>query len=406
MALFYYEAFSKEGKKISGTLDATTIASVTDQLTKMGAYPIKIESAREEKRVGLSRILGFFSRGVSVKDKILFTKQLSVLLKSGVPLLQSLELLIDQFTGKLKTMIIEMRDAIKEGQSLAVAMARYPKVFDTTYVQLVRAGEATGKLEMILDRLTDYMERRQEITKRVKSALRYPMIQLGFIGVIVIALMIFVVPNLAQTFKRQGAELPAATKLLMATSDFIRSYYILIFIGIVALYLLFRYIKSTARGARIIDTIKLNVPIVRFFARMGAVVQFSRTLGMLTEGGVNLSEALDIVVKIVDNRVLADSLQQARDKIIKEGRIAEYLKQSGVFPPIATYLIKTGEDSGQLDTMLLTVAKNYEDDLAEYADALSSALEPIMLVVMAVIVGFIVLAVATPIMQQSQLAGA
>lgn len=406
MALFYYEAFTKEGKKISGTLDAPTQMAVGDQLTRMGAYPTKIEPAREERRVGWARILGLFSRGVSIKDKILFTKQLSVLLKSGVPLLQSLELLIDQFSGKLKTIIIELKDAIKEGQSLAVAMARYPKIFDTTYVQLVRAGEATGKLEMILDRLTEYMERRQEITKKVKSALRYPMIQLVFIGIVVVALMIFVVPNLARTFQQQKAELPWATKLLMTLSNLITSYYIVIIIAVIVLYLLFKYFKSTARGARIIDSIKLKIPIVRFFARMGAVVQFSRTLGMLTEGGVNLSEALDIVVKITDNRILADSLRQARDKIIKEGRIAEYLKQSGVFPPIATYLIKTGEESGQLDTMLLTVAKNYEDDLAEYADTLSSALEPVMLVVMAVIVGFIVLAVATPIMQQSQLAGA
>ena len=405
MALYYYEAFSKEGKKISGTLDAPTQTAVSDQLTKMGAYPIKIEPVREERRTGFQRVLGLFARGIKPKDRILFTKQLAVLLKSGVPLLQALELLIEQFSGRLKTMIIEMKDAIKEGQSLAVALSRYPKIFDTTYVQLVRAGEATGKLEMILDRLTDYMERREEITKRVKAALRYPMIQLGFIGLVVIGLMTFVVPTLAQTFKQKGATLPTATAILMAMSDFIRGYYLFIIIGLIIMYLAFRYFKSTPRGAYLIDALKLKIPIVKFFARMGAVVQFSRTLGMLTEGGVNLSEALDIVVKIVDNRVLADSLSAARDKIIKEGRIAEYLKQSGVFPPIATYLIKTGEESGQLDTMLLTVAKNYEDDLKEYSDALSFDLEPIMLIIMAVVVGFIVLAVATPMMQQAELAG-
>ncbi len=405
MALYYYEAFSKEGKKISGTLDAPTQTAVSDQLTKMGAYPIKIEPVREERRTGFQRVLGLFVRGIKPKDRILFTKQLAVLLKSGVPLLQALELLIEQFSGRLKMMIIEMKDAIKEGQSLAVALSRYPKIFDTTYVQLVRAGEATGKLEMILERLTDYMERREEITKRVKAALRYPMIQLGFIGLVVIGLMTFVVPTLAQTFKQKGATLPTATAILMAMSDFIRGYYLFIIIGLIIMYLAFRYFKSTPRGAYLIDALKLKIPIVKFFARMGAVVQFSRTLGMLTEGGVNLSEALDIVVKIVDNRVLADSLSAARDKIIKEGRIAEYLKQSGVFPPIATYLIKTGEESGQLDTMLLTVAKNYEDDLKEYSDALSFDLEPIMLIIMAVVVGFIVLAVATTMMQQAELAG-
>jgi type II secretory pathway component PulF len=150
---------------------------------------------------------------------------------------------------------------------------------------------------------------------------------------------------------------------------------------------------------------KLRIPIVRYFARTGAVVQFSRTLGMLIESGVNLSEALDIVVKIIDNTVLKDALNEARDKIIKQGKIAEYLKETNLFPPIAIYLIKTGEQSGQLDFMLLTVAQNYEEDLKEAADGLASKISPILLIVMAGIVGFIVIAIAVPIMQMGEIAG-
>ena len=154
-----------------------------------------------------------------------------------------------------------------------------------------------------------------------------------------------------------------------------------------------------------LDKIKLKLPVLKYFTRMGAVIQFSRTLGMLVEGGVNLAESLDIVVKIIDNKILAQELREARDKIIKQGKIAQFLKQTGIFPPIAVHLIKTGEESGSLDTMLMTVAENYEVELNELADGLSTALQPVMLLIMAVVVGFIVYSIAQPLMSQSALAG-
>ena len=164
----------------------------------------------------------------------------------------------------------------------------------------------------------------------------------------------------------------------------------------------YRYWKSTAAGARMIDQIKLKLPVIGYFTRTNAIVQFSYTLGMLLEGGVNLAEALDIVVNIIDNRVLAGELSEARDKIIKQGKIAQYLKQTGIFPPIATYLISTGEQTGQLDKMLLTVAENYEDELGEYADSLSAKIGPVLLILMALIVGFIVIALMLPMIQMGE----
>ena len=403
MALFSYQAFSKEGKKVHGTIDAPTAEGVRKQLSKMGMYPISIESAREEVGVGWARFFQIFRRRVTPKEKILLTKQLAVLLKAGVPLLQALELLIDQFAGRMRAILIDLKDGIKEGQSLAEGLARYPKIFDTTYVQLVRAGEATGKLEVILERLIDFMERREEITKQVKAALRYPMIQLSVVVLVVIALLTFVLPNLAETFASQGVQLPWTTRFLLGLSDILISYWYIILGVLIVLILLFRSWKSTPNGARQWDQFKLKVPMVRYFTQMGAVVQFCRTLGMLVESGVNLAEALDIVVKVIDNRVLADALSEARDKIIKQGRIAEFLKETNIFPPMAIYLINTGEQTGQLDHMLLTVAKNYEDDLVEYSDTLSSLLEPIMLLVMGVVVGFVVMSVVQPIFNLTQL---
>ncbi|HEX2978418.1 MAG TPA: type II secretion system F family protein [Candidatus Babeliales bacterium] len=402
MALFAYQALAKNGKRVTGTVDAPTVDAARDWIIKNGLYPIDIKSTTNET-AGQSlwqRVRGLFSR-VSFKDKILFTKQLAVLLKSGVPLLQAFELLVDQFQGRMRTILVSVRDDLKEGKSLAEGLGKYPKVFDNIYVQLVRAGEASGKLETILDRLVEYMERRQAIVKKVKGALTYPLIQLVMMIAIVGALVTFVLPNLVSAFGQDQA-LPATTRFLLAISTAIRSYYLVIIGVVIVLIFAYRWFRSTASGGRIIDGIKLKLPIIGYFTQMGAVVQFSRTLGMLLESGVNLSDSLDIVVKVIDNRVLKDALSEARDKIIKQGKISEYLKQTNIFPPIATYLINTGEQSGQLDFMLLTIAKNYEDDLAEYANTLSTLLEPIMLVIMAISVGFVVMSVIQPILGVTQ----
>ena len=404
MALYVYQALSKDGKKLKGRVDASSLSSAKEQVARKGLFIVKISLAEEAGAI-TPWYKRLFEKKVSVKDKILFTKQLAILLKSGVPLLQSLELLIEQFEGKMRSILISLKDGIKEGESLADGLKKYPNVFDNIYIQLVRAGEATGKLEVILERLTVYIERQQEIKKKVKSALRYPMIQMFVVTLVVIFLLTFVIPQIAQTFKQQGGELPTPTKLVLSASDFIRGHYLLLLGIIISIILLFKYWKSTPSGAKTIDKIKLHLPLIKYFAKTSAVVQFSRTLGMLIEGGVNLPEALDIVVNIIDNRVLADQLREARDKIIKEGKISQFLKQTNIFPPIAIYLINTGEQSGELGYMLQTVGQNYEAELSELIEGLTAKIDPIMMAIMAVVVGFIVISIALPIVNMSQLAG-
>lgn len=402
MALYSYQALSKDGKRMKGQLDAASVQAVKEQLTRQGFYPVRVELEQKEKK-GFS-FGQLFERPITPKDKILFTKQLAVLLKSGVPLLQSLELLSDQFEGRMQRIVIELKDGIKQGTSLAQCMSNYPRVFENIYVQLVRAGEASGKLEVILDRLTEYFERRLETSKKVKAALRGPLIQLGMILIVTIVLLIVVVPQVSAIFTKQGGELPLPTRILLALSGFFTNYYILIGIVAVALVVGYQYWRHTPGGKKVIDGIKLRLPLVGHFARMNAIVQFSSTLGMLLEGGVNLADALDIVCSIVDNEILSGTLREARDKIIKEGKIAQYLKQTKIFPPMAIYLIRTGEESGKLDYMLQVVASNYSGDLAELTATLSAQLEPLMLLVMAVVVGFIVMAIAMPIMQMTTVA--
>lgn len=403
MALYFYQAFDKNGEKKTGHLDAPSTQQVRELLAKQGLYPVVIRQTSEEKRGAWWQRL--FSRGVSFKEKILFTKQLATLLKAGVPLLQALELLTEQFEGATRSMIISIKDDIKGGTTFADALKKYPKTFDAIYVQLVRAGEASGKLDTILERLTGYLERREEVSKKIKGALRYPMIQLGFAFFIVVGLMWAVVPNMAKSFAAQKKGLPASTELLMTISNLFVNHGILIMIILGCLIGGFIYWKRTPGGRRTIDRLLLKLPLLKFFTKTNAVVQFSYTLGMLLEGGVNLAESLDIVCNVVENSILVDALKEARDKIIKQGKIAQYLKQTEVFPPIAIYLISTGEQSGQLDAMLLTVASTYEKELEEAADTLTESLGPILLVFMAFIVGFIVIAIASPILKMSELAG-
>lgn len=404
MALYFYRAVSKEGKKLKGNIDAASLQNAKDQLIKRGIYIIDIEIVPETEGL-LPWYKKLFERKVTVKDKILFTKQLAVLLKSGIPLLQAIELLTEQFEGKMRSILVSLKDGIKEGGSLAEGLKKYPKIFDNIYVQLVKAGEATGKLEIILERLTTYLERQQALHKKIKSALQYPLTQIVVVGLVVVFLLTYVVPQISQIFTQQGGALPTPTRILIAMSDFIRSYYIFILIALIAIILGIRYWLSTKEGAKAFDKLKLRLPLIKYFSKMSAVVQFSRTLGMLLEGGVNLSDALEIVVNIIDNRVLADELSQARDKIIKQGKIAQFLKETNIFPPIAIYLINTGEQSGQLDTMLLTVAENYEVELGELTDSLTAKIEPIMMMIMAVVVGFIVLSIALPLTRMSNLTG-
>ena len=396
MALYIYHAFSRDGKRVTGTLDATSAKQVRDSLARSGLYIVSIAPA-SQATTARSWWAVLTERPVSIKDKIFFTKQLSVLLRSGIPLVDALTLLIEQSTGKLRSITITLRDGIKEGRSFADGLADYPKIFEPLYVQLVRAGEASGKLEAILERLTEYLERNYELKRRISGELIYPGILLGLIVGAVIALLKFVVPQILTLFEDQQTELPWATRFLDAASNFVQRRYLLIIIFIVGAFILYRLWKATPRGAKTIDAIKLKIPIVRYFAQTGAVVRFSRTLGMLLEGGVGLAEALDIVCNIVDNRILVDTLKQAREQIIKQGRVAEYLKKTELFPPLAIYLISTGEQSSALDSMLTAVAKQYETELTEYTEGLVTKLNPLLMGVMFISVGFIMMAILMPI---------
>jgi len=403
MPLFQYEAFSKRGNKVNGTIDAVSMQAAKEMLQGQGLMPVRIGEVAGES-TGFS-LTSLFEKKIQHRTIILFTKQLAVLLRSAVPLLQAIELLIEQFDGKFKRVLISVKDGLKSGEPLAKELSRYPKVFTNVYVQLVKAGEATGKLDLILERLTVYLEKTEETKKRIKKAMSYPIMMLSFALLVVVGMLTVLVPKLRGMFDKMGKELPWPTQFMISASDLVTNHFILLTVGSVIFGVIFMYWKSTPSGRYKLDDLFLRFPLTAYFSRTKAIVQFTKTLGMLLESGVNLSEALDIVCNIVDNKVLTQKLQEARDKIIKEGKIAKYLKETGLFPNIASYMISTGEQSGKLSDMLLTVGNDYDEELTELTDGLTAKITPVMTIVMGLIVGFIVLAIFLPIMSMGDLAG-
>lgn len=402
MAFFIYQAFSKEGKKVNGIIEAKSLQFAKSELVKMGLYPIVVSlNIMEKKESLLNSLMGIISP-VTVKDNIFFTRQLVMLLKSGIALAESLNLMIDQTPTYMRTMIQRMRDDLKQGESFAMVLSRYPRSFSNLYIQLVKAGEASGQMEKVLLRVADFLEDEEEFNKTVSSALQGPLIQLALVLVVSVALLTIIVPKLMDVIMSLGNDsLPMLTQVVIGLSNFIVNHYVILISSIFALVVLFSVWKQSAWGRYILDVAKLKIPLVSYFTRTISVVQFSQTLGLLLESGVNISEALNIVVQIVENQVLVTMLKNAQENILKEGRVSDYLKKTGLFSMVDIHLINTGEQSGTLDIMLIQVGKYNQDDLKQYSSNLTAILNPMATVLLAVVVGVILFAVMSPIMNIS-----
>lgn len=402
MAFFIYQAFSKEGKKVNGIIEAKNIQIAKSELVKNGLYPIFVSIQRDERKQN------FFSSlwvpTVSLKDKIFFTKQLVMLLKSGIALTESLHLMINQSPSYMKSMIEKMRDELKEGESFATVLSYYPKSFSNLYIQLVKAGEASGQMEKVLLRLSSFLEEEAEFNETVNKAIQGPAIQLLLVVVVAVGLLTAIVPKLIDVFESMGKkELPLLTNIIIAISNFIINHYILLTGSILGIVTIYKAWTQTSSGKYIIDIIKLKIPLVSYFNRTTAVIQFSQTLGLLLESGVNIAEALNIVVQIVDNQVLVNMLKSAKENILKEGRVSDYLKKTELFSSVDIHLINTGEHSGTLDSMLVQVGKYNQDDLRQYSSQLTAILNPMATTLLAVVVGIILVGVMGPIMNMTNM---
>lgn len=399
MPLFRYQAFDQKGKIISGELEAENSGDLKDLVKKNGFYLCKIYSTNTESL--FSKLISILESSVTDKTKIQFTNQLSILLKAGVPLLDAMNLVALQFEGSFRRTLNKIIDDIKEGVSLADALEKYPKIFPSLYTQLVRAGEASGNLEMVLDRLTTFMERSEAIVGSVGKALQKPIFMGIMILIVFIGAVVFIIPSISGTLSQSGKGLPALTQAMLDLSDFFKNYYLAIAVFLSTSIFFFQRWKTSEKGRVSFDSFLLKLPKIGTLQKNKAVVQFSQTLGMLLEAGVNLPAALDIVNNVVDNAILSQALKVARGEIVKEGKIAKHLKNTNIFPPVSGYMIKTGEESGNLASMLIKVGKDSEVELIESVDTVIATIDPIMTIVVAVVVLVLVLAMFLPIMEMS-----
>jgi general secretion pathway protein F len=332
------------------------------------------------------------------------TRQLAILLGAGVPLVGSLEGLIAQVPNPaLKKIIAQIKESVNEGNSLAFALSSHPKIFSNVYVNMVRAGEASGSLDIVLDRLADLGEHHEALKGRFRAALAYP-IFMFFIGSVVLFFLItFVVPNITRIFTEMKQTLPLATVILIHVSSFLRSFWWLVLAAIAGVVLLLRRLVKTPKGRYVWDELQLRVPVVGPVVQRIALARFGRTLGSLLNSGVPLISAIQIVRNIVSNVIIADVLDNAVEEIQEGKSLASPLAQSRWFPSIVIQMISVGEQSGELEAMLDKVAETYEREVESQVMAMTAMLEPLMILVMGLAVGFIVISILLPIFEMNQM---
>jgi general secretion pathway protein F len=383
-------------------VDADSPRMARQRLKAEGIYPTELTEGRAKAKAE-ARSVRLTGR-IRAMDVALVTRQLATLVGAGLPMLECLSALVEQVENpRLKSVVADVRERVKEGASLSDALRPYPKVFSELYVSMVAAGEASGTLGPMLVRLADFAERQVALTGTVVATMTYPAVMVG-IGVLVLMfLMSFVVPRVTSVFEGVGQALPTPTVVLIAVSDAVRDYWWgLILLG-VAGWFAFRRWRRTERGALLYDRLSLKVPVVGRLIRMVAISRFTRTLSTLLSGGIPLLEALSITQRVVLNRVLADAITSASENIREGESVATPLAASGVFPPMVTHMIAVGEATGELEAMLVKVAEAYDREVETTVGSLTSILSPVMILVMGSVVLAIVMAILLPIVELSGL---
>jgi len=407
MPIFEYIGIDAKGKKTSGTVDADTERAARIRLRKMKIFPtsLGIEGVVKQK-LGFSMNIDVskYLQRVKVQEIAVMTRQLATLVGANIPLVDALTALVDQIENpKLKSILSRIKEKVTEGSKLSDAMKGYPKVFDDIFVNMINAGENSGALDVILLRLSEFKESQSKLRSKVVSAMIYPMIMSIVALALIVMLLVVVVPQVTQILKDTGVTLPLPTRLLITVSDILKGYWYLFVIGLpILVYMIRKYFKSP-KGIDLWDRKILTVPVIGKLARLIVISRFSRTLATLLASGVPLLPAMEIVKNIVTNTKLKRVIEKTRDNVREGESIAEPLKRSGEFPPLVTHMISIGEKTGDLERMLERIADTYDTEVDNTLSTLTTLLEPLMILVMAGVVSFIVLSVLLPIMQLNQL---
>jgi general secretion pathway protein F len=413
MPVYAYKGFNEKGRNVGGIVDADSPKTARQKLRKSGIYPTDLTESREQLVPGRAAggaswwtsldLSGLFER-ITPQDLALTTRQLATLVGAGLPLVDCLGALRDQVdSSRQKKILSQVRERVVEGGNMADAMKAHPAVFNDLYVNMVRAGEASGALDLVLIRLAEYTERAAALRSKVRSAMTYPL----FMGIASMAILFFllsyVVPKVTRIFEETHAQLPTVTLVLLAISGFLSNYWWLL-LGLIILAVVgVRLSTRTAAGRLRFDRVILRIPYFGKVMKKVALARFARTLSTLLLGGIQLVQSLDIVKHVVSNMVLSNAIEDARNSIREGHSIADPLKKSGLFPPLLVHMIAVGEKSGELEQMLARAADAYDGEVEASVSALSSIMEPVLVIFMGGVVLFIVMAILLPIFELNQL---
>jgi len=406
MPQYSYKAIDANGKERTGKVAAGSTEEAQAQLTDMGLMPTEVREAKggkssEPKAKAVKKKSSLFGR-IKADEMTLFTRQLATLLRSGVPLLRALDVMERQEkNAKLADIVGGLAENVRSGSSLSDGMSQHPKVFDKLYINMVRAGEAGGVLETVLDRLATFMEKSLRLRKRVKAAMVYPSVVVFVAVAIVALLMVYVVPKFEEIFATmlKGAALPQLTQIVVNSSRFVLDNLALVGGGVVAFVAILIFLLRTPAGKGVLDSIVSKLPKFGDLIVKSNIARFSRTFGTLLSSGVPILESLVITREIVSNKAFAGAIGRIHDQVRDGESVANPMSNEKVFPSMVTSMVEVGEETGELDEMLNRVADNYDEEVDNAVNGITSIIEPVMIVFLAVVVGVIVIALFLPIVK-------
>jgi len=389
MLVFIWAGTNKLGTKQKGEMEAPSEEAVRAHLARLKITPTKVKPKPKD----LFANVAFLQPKVTNKDIIVFAKQFSTMIDAGLPIVQCLDILHSQQENvTFKKMLKEIKESVESGATFAETLKKYPKEFDDLFVNMIAAGEAGGILDTILRRLSAYMEKAAKLKAQVKGAMTYPMITVIIAVIVVAVIMVFVIPVFQEMFTGMGGALPMPTQVVVNMSEFVRGNILYMIVGVVLAIFAFKRFYATEKGRKIMDTIALRLPIFGPLIRKVAVAKFTRTMGTMLASGVAILDALDIVAKTGGNKVVEKAIYNVRYGIAEGRTMADPLLKTGVFPAMVCQMISVGESTGALDAMLGKIADFYDDEVDQAVENLTSAIEPMMMVFLGVVVGGLVVA--------------
>ncbi len=402
MPVYVWHGVTSTGEKKKGEIEAKDERIVRLILRRQRIRVTKIKKKPRDLLADIS----FFQSKVKTRDVVVFTRQLSTMIDAGLPLVQGLDALVEQQENKtFKKILHEIKQDVESGSTFADALKKHPKIFDRLYCNMVQAGEMGGILDEVMKRLATYMEKAERLKRKIKGAMMYPAIVLTIAVVVLAIILIFVIPVFQKMFEESGHALPAPTQLVIDISEFVKTYILHIIAALVALIVALKKFHSTEKGARILDRFILKVPVLGPLLRKVSVAKFTRTLGTLLNSGVPIIDSLNVAAGTAGNKIVEDAIYKVRSSISEGKTVAQPLLESGIFPNMVVQMISVGETTGALDDMLNKIADFYDEEVDAAVDALTSAIEPLMIVFLGGTIGSIIIAMYLPIFQMAGAVG-